>query len=98
MERMPLRIFQDKKYCQSRLEGWKFEGMHILQLNQSLTIYNEEDFILWDGQIKIVRSGFLKLNKISPDNYCWTPENVEFVIWRDWFKENPPLKAKLTFF
>jgi hypothetical protein len=96
MERMPLRIFQDREFCKSRLEGWKFEGMYLLQPNQSLTIYDDNNCTLWDGQIKVLRFGFLKLNKMSPDSYYWTPEDVEFETWRDWFKESPPLKAKLT--
>jgi hypothetical protein len=34
---------------------------------------------------------------LYPQDLKWHPEDVGYETWNNWFKEIPPLKAKLTF-
>lgn len=95
MEGLFYRVFQDEKFAESRFAGWQPEGMHILGEGHHLTIFDEEQKILWSGTIKTRRYGLLNLCKLYPSNPLWTPENVSLEDWNKWFRHQPPLEAAL---
>ena len=97
MERMPMWIFQDARFCTNRTDGWKIDGMNPLLPGHHLEIFDDDNCVLWEGVIKIRKVGFLGLKTLYPNAYEWCPEDVEFETWKIWFKTKPSLKAKLTF-
>ena len=95
MEHPPLKIFQDKEFCKNELEGWKHEGLYILRADFILTIYDQENKILWNGKLEPIRKCFLSLKKTYPDHWDYSPNDVDFETWKKWFKQKPPYRAKL---
>lgn len=96
MERQPDRIFQDKRFCGSRTENWNRKGMFLLEPGDKLTIFDEQDEILWSGILEKRRNGCLGLTTFYPSDYEWFPKDVEFETWESWFKHQPPLKATFS--
>ncbi|MEM7346910.1 MAG: hypothetical protein AAF485_21945 [Chloroflexota bacterium] len=86
---------QDKSYSRDRQGGWRLEGMCILEIGDQLTIFGLDGQLLWSGLIQPRRTGFLGLKKTSPNHPDWSPETVDLVTWRRWFRHSPPLEAIL---
>lgn len=89
------RIFQDARFCDSRLQGWRHEGIVRLADGQRLTILTDDDAILWAGRLlarKIRPCDRVPTQPWQPD---WHPLAVPAETWAGWFGAQPPLRAIL---
>ena len=68
----------------------------FIENGQHLTIYGENDEVVWSGCIKLIKRRFW--NKHNLDAPIWSyskQKGVPYKQWMEWFWRNPSYKAKL---
>jgi hypothetical protein len=90
----PVWAFQDNKYItrdSMSQEQWSYEGLHILEEGDYLTIYHpaDPDEIIWEGMISATGVLLNKLGFISALNH---PKNLDINSkkWERFFAKNYP--------
>ena len=73
------------------------KGPFFLANGQHLTIYGDDNDVLWSGKIKFVkRNNWFDKHKLDAGIWSWVKQKgVSYADWMDWFWRKPPLKAKL---
>lgn len=89
------RIFQDARFCDSRLAGWRPEGIARLADGQRLTILADDDAVLWTGRLLARKIGRCQRLPTQPWQPAWHPLDVSAETWAHWFSAHPPLRASL---
>jgi len=50
--------FQDRKYIDEKTGGWSYEGLHVLENGDHLTIFDPQSKkVIWDGVIDLIELG-----------------------------------------
>jgi hypothetical protein len=86
-------VFQDAKFCASREGGWVLAGMYQIGIGDRLTIFDDDDAVLWSGVIAPRKKGLFKLQYVPPNDDTWSPEGISHEQWMAWFQRKPALTA-----
>ena len=92
MEESPWLIFQDELFTQG--ESWHPQGVMRLEPRDHLTIFAPDTSVLFQGQLETRRRGWFA--KLYPGSSEWFPVEVGEKRWNEWFRHQPPLRARLT--
>lgn len=77
-------------------DGKGLNDLIPLQNGHLLTIYAENEKILWSGEIHFVKRGFFDKHKLKAEIWSDSKQKgVSYADWIDWFWRKPPLKATL---
>ena len=68
----------------------------LIKDGQHLTIYGDEDEVIWSGYIKFVKRRFWEKHNLNAGIWSTCKQKgVSYQQWMAWFWRNPPHKAKL---
>lgn len=77
-------------------DGKGLSDLIPLRNGHRLTIYAENEKILWSGEIHFVKRGFFDKHKLKAEIWSDSKQKgVSYADWIDWFWRKPPLKATL---
>ncbi|MBN8658538.1 MAG: hypothetical protein J0M11_22575 [Anaerolineae bacterium] len=77
-------------------DGKGLNDLIPLQNGYLLTIYSENEEMLWSGEIHFVKRGFFDKHKLKAEIWSDSKQKgVSYADWMDWFWRKPPLKATL---
>lgn len=95
MEGERWHLFQDAAHAQGREQGWRREGMLLLQSGDELTIFADDGSLRWQGVLLARRLRWFG-RKVSPHESAWHPHDVTVELWQGWFRQQPALIATLV--
>lgn len=83
--------FQDKSFCQSSREGWRYEGKYRIQAGAHLTVLDEQGRPSWSGLLGSEKIPlFQRLLGKRPGLF---PASLAEAQWRKWFVGERPGRA-----